>query len=43
MSAIEFSTPEVAPANLKRLVELKVPTVVGTTGWYSHLDEIKVS
>ena len=39
--AIEFSTPEVAPANLKRLLELKVPTVVGTTGWYSHLDEIK--
>jgi 4-hydroxy-tetrahydrodipicolinate reductase len=39
--AIEFSTPEVAPANLKRLLELKVPVVVGTTGWYSHLDEVK--
>ena len=39
--AIEFSTPDVAPANLRKLIELKVPTVVGTTGWYSHLDEIK--
>jgi 4-hydroxy-tetrahydrodipicolinate reductase len=39
--AIEFSTPEVAPVNLKRLVELRVPVVVGTTGWYAHLDEIR--
>ena len=40
-AAIEFSTPEAAAANLLRLAELRVPTVVGTTGWLSRLDEIK--
>jgi len=40
-AAIEFSTPETAPANLKRLAELKVPAVTGTTGWLEHLPEVK--
>ncbi len=40
-AAIEFSTPHVALDNLRRLVELGVPTVIGTTGWYEHLDEVK--
>jgi 4-hydroxy-tetrahydrodipicolinate reductase len=39
--AIEFSTPDAAPANLRRLIELGLPVVVGTTGWAEHLDEIK--
>jgi 4-hydroxy-tetrahydrodipicolinate reductase len=38
--AIEFSTPEAAPANLKRLAELGVPVVAGTTGWTAHLAEV---
>lgn len=38
--AIEFSTPEAAPANLKRLAELGVPAVTGTTGWTAHLAEV---
>jgi 4-hydroxy-tetrahydrodipicolinate reductase len=38
--AIEFSTPETAVENIRRLVSLQVPTVVGTTGWYTRLDEI---
>lgn len=38
--AIEFSTPETAPANLKRLAELGVPVVTGTTGWTAHLAEV---
>jgi 4-hydroxy-tetrahydrodipicolinate reductase len=38
--AIEFSTPEVAPRNLKRLAELKIPSVTGTTGWLEHLPDI---
>ncbi len=41
--AIEFSTPEVSLGNLRRLIELRVPTVVGTTGWYQHLDVIRQS
>jgi 4-hydroxy-tetrahydrodipicolinate reductase len=39
--AIEFSTPESALDNLRRLLELRVPTVVGTTGWSRHLDEVR--
>jgi 4-hydroxy-tetrahydrodipicolinate reductase len=40
-AAIEFSTPETAVENLRRLTELRIPAVVGTTGWYARLDEIK--
>jgi 4-hydroxy-tetrahydrodipicolinate reductase len=39
-AAIEFSAPEAALENLKRLAELKVPTVTGTTGWSAHLAEV---
>jgi 4-hydroxy-tetrahydrodipicolinate reductase len=39
--AIEFSTPDTAVENIKRLAALRVPVVVGTTGWYQHLDEVK--
>ncbi len=40
-AAIEFTAPEAAAANLVRLAELGVPTVTGTTGWFSHLEEVK--
>jgi 4-hydroxy-tetrahydrodipicolinate reductase len=40
-AAIEFSTPDTAVDNIKRLAALRVPVVVGTTGWYRHLDEVK--
>jgi 4-hydroxy-tetrahydrodipicolinate reductase len=39
--AIEFSTPETAPENLKRLAALKTQTVAGTTGWTDHLAEVR--
>jgi 4-hydroxy-tetrahydrodipicolinate reductase len=39
--AIEFSTPETAAENLRRLIELRIPAVAGATGWYARLDEIK--
>lgn len=39
-AAIEFSTPEIAPQNLKRLAEAGVRTVTGTTGWLAHLPEV---
>jgi len=38
--AIEFSTPEAAPANLTLLAGLKVATVTGTTGWLEHLADV---
>lgn len=39
--AFEFTTPEAAPENIRRLVELGVRVVVGTTGWYAALPELR--
>ena len=38
--AIEFTRPDVAPANLERLIEAGLPTVTGTTGWTADLPRI---
>lgn len=39
-AAIEFTVPHVAVANLEKLAVLRVPTVVGTTGWFGELDKV---
>ena len=39
--AIEFSTPETAPDNLKKLAEAKIQAVTGTTGWLEHLPAVE--
>lgn len=39
-AAIEFTTPDAAPSNLKRLAEAKIPAVTGTTGWLEHLADV---
>lgn len=36
--AIDFSTPSTAVGNIDRCFALHLPVVVGTTGWYDHLD-----
>jgi 4-hydroxy-tetrahydrodipicolinate reductase len=41
--AVEFTTPDAAPDNLRRLAALGVNTVCGTTGWYEHLPGINES
>lgn len=38
--AIEFTTPEAAPANVRACAESGCPVVVGTTGWYDQLETI---
>lgn len=38
--AIEVSTPEMAETHIRMCLEAGVPIVVGTTGWYHHLDEL---
>jgi 4-hydroxy-tetrahydrodipicolinate reductase len=38
--AIEFSTPQAAPDNIKRLAEAQLPAVSGTTGWFEHLPSV---
>ena len=39
--AIEFTTPAAAPINLARLIEARLPTVAGTTGWFAQLPELR--
>lgn len=38
---IDFTTPKVVLDNIDKLVELKMPLVVGTTGWYDALETVK--
>ena len=42
-AAVEFTTPDSAPDNLRRLVSLGINSVCGTTGWYEHLPAIHES
>jgi len=39
--AIEFTTPDAAPENVRRLAALGVNSVVGTTGWFEHLPAVR--
>lgn len=39
--AIEFSRPEFALENMRLCLANNVPVVVGTTGWYDQLNEVK--
>lgn len=39
--AIDFSTPDAALENISLCFESDLPLVVGTTGWYEHLEEVK--
>jgi 4-hydroxy-tetrahydrodipicolinate reductase len=39
--AIEFTSPMVVLENLSKLMDLKIPVITGTTGWYEKLPEIK--
>lgn len=40
-AAIEFSRPDQALANMRLCLEMGVPVVVGTTGWYDRLPEVR--
>lgn len=39
--AIDFSAPNAAVANIYKCFEAGLPVVVGTTGWYGNLQQIK--
>lgn len=41
--AIEFSNPASVLENIQWCFEAAVPVIVGTTGWYEHLDEVKAA
>src|ERR1700688_3592721 len=38
---IEFSTPEAVLSNIHAALEARKDIVVGTTGWHSHLPEVR--
>ena len=38
---IDFSTPESALQNIRTVAHFKKNMVMGTTGWYEHLNEVK--
>jgi 4-hydroxy-tetrahydrodipicolinate reductase len=38
---IEFSTPQAALANIRAAIQARCDVVVGTTGWYEHLPELR--
>lgn len=38
--AIEFSTPHTVLENIRKAFAANIPIVVGTTGWYQHLNEV---
>src|SRR5215468_5522182 len=38
---LDFTTPHAVIANIIRCAESGVPIVVGTTGWYQHLEKVR--
>ena len=38
---IDFTTPEAAIENMRAVLALGSRIVVGTTGWYAHVEEMK--
>jgi 4-hydroxy-tetrahydrodipicolinate reductase len=40
-AVIDFTAPEAAVENIRAVLALGSRIVVGTTGWYAHLDEMK--
>jgi 4-hydroxy-tetrahydrodipicolinate reductase len=38
--ALEFTSPDAAAGNIEKLMELGIPTVTGTTGWYDALPRV---
>ena len=41
-AAIDFSTADALVENFPRYLELRVPLVIGTTGWNAHADRLRV-
>src|SRR5262252_5416865 len=42
-AAVEFTCPDAAVTNLRKLAELAVPTVCGTTGWFAELSDLQMA
>ena len=42
-AAVEFTSPDAAPENIRRLAAVGVNSVIGTTGWFDHLPEVRAT
>jgi len=40
-AVIDFTTPHAVIANIIHCVEAGIPMVVGTTGWYQHMEKVR--
>jgi len=40
-AAVEFTRPDIAAENLRRLAGAGIPTVCGTTGWFAELPQVE--
>ncbi len=40
-AAIEFTEPSAAVVNVLKLAEMRIPTVCGTTGWFTELPRVQ--
>ena len=40
--AVEFSVPSAVLGNIRKVSALRIPIVIGTTGWLDHLAEAKI-
>jgi 4-hydroxy-tetrahydrodipicolinate reductase len=40
-AAIDFSQPAAVLENVDRATQIGIPLVVGTTGWYEHIDDVR--
>ncbi len=42
-AAIEFSVPDAVAGNVEKLAAMRVPVVVGTTGWLKEMDRVRAA
>ena len=40
-AVLDFTTPQAVISNIIRCLEVGVPVVVGTTGWYQHIEKVR--
>lgn len=39
--AIDFTSPQIVLSNIEQVIKLGIPLVVGTTGWYEEIAQVK--
>ncbi|MEQ1947313.1 MAG: dihydrodipicolinate reductase C-terminal domain-containing protein [Bryobacteraceae bacterium] len=40
-AVIEFTMPDAVVGNVEKLAAMKLPMVIGTTGWLEHMDQVR--